>query len=32
MATILGGDGHNFFPSCLREGHNFFQGFFSGGS
>ena len=26
-ATILGGEGHNFFPSFLREGHNFFQGF-----
>ena len=28
--TILGG-GHNFFSSCLEEGHNFFQGF-GGGS
>ena len=24
-ATILGGEGHNFFSSCLGEGHNFFK-------
>ena len=24
---ILGGEGHNFFPSCLGKGHNFFKVF-----
>ena len=27
----LGGEGQNFFLSCLREGHNFFSRFFRGG-
>ena len=27
----FGGEGHNFFPSCLGEGRNFFQGFLEEG-
>ena len=27
----FGGEGHNFFPSCLGKGHNFFQGFLGEG-
>ena len=30
-ATNLGGEVHNFFPSCLEEGRNFFQGFLGEG-